>query len=53
MDDKVLRAPGEFLGLEDKYAAGPGTYVWNSKVYASLLGYQNQLPPVPGATDRV
>ncbi|KAI2608808.1 uncharacterized protein GGS25DRAFT_521982 [Hypoxylon fragiforme] len=30
--------PGQYLGPADKYVAGPGTHIYNSNLYSSLLG---------------
>jgi exosome complex component CSL4 len=38
MNDNKWVAPGTLLGTEEEYVAGKGTYVENSKIYASILG---------------
>ncbi|BBN19204.1 exosome complex component CSL4 [Marchantia polymorpha subsp. ruderalis] len=48
MSANEYRTPGEVLGWASEYVAGPGTYVWHEKVYASVVGL---LRLTPAATD--
>ncbi|KAH7280049.1 hypothetical protein KP509_37G050200 [Ceratopteris richardii] len=45
------RAPGELLGWASEYTSGRGTYVWNNKIYASVVGIEVvSQPPVAAET---
>lgn len=48
----VYRTPGEVLGRVSDYAAGLGTYEWQHKIYASVVGLQRILQPLPTAQDK-
>ena len=38
METSTIRTPGEVLGRASEYIAGHGTYAWNNKIYASVVG---------------
>ncbi|MCO5568329.1 hypothetical protein L7F22_022028 [Adiantum nelumboides] len=46
---ETWRTPGELLGRASEYTSGRGTYVWNNKIYSSVVGVErvSQPPPFP------
>jgi exosome complex component CSL4 len=40
-----LALPGQLLGPISKYAPGPGTHIFGSQIYASILGPVTSTPP--------
>eukprot|EP00249_Psilotum_nudum_P008552 c21359_g1_i1 orf=114-689(+) len=46
------KTPGELLGRASHYIAGPGTYIWDNKIYACVVGFQRVMPPPPNAEDK-
>lgn len=49
---ETLRTPGEVLGRASEYVAGKGTYAWNNKIYASVVGVERISQPLPSAQDK-
>ncbi|KAJ7533784.1 hypothetical protein O6H91_13G064700 [Diphasiastrum complanatum] len=47
----IYRTPGELLGSAFDYIAGTGTYTFQNKVYASLVGVQHIVEARSGAAD--
>ncbi|OCL12664.1 hypothetical protein AOQ84DRAFT_436858 [Glonium stellatum] len=41
----ALALPGQLLGPTSKYSPGPGTHIFDSQVYASILGPVTSIPP--------
>lgn len=48
----LCRTPGEVLGRASDYIPGPGTYVWQNKIYASAVGLQQVSQPPPTSPDQ-
>lgn len=48
---ETWRTPGELLGRASEYVAGKGTYVWNNKIYASVVGAERVSHPLSSAQD--
>ncbi|KAK1760830.1 exosome component 1 [Echria macrotheca] len=50
-----IAVPGQFIGPTSKYQAGPGTHVYESNVYSSLLGVVQVTQPAkpPGPPKRL
>ncbi|KAI2643145.1 hypothetical protein GGS21DRAFT_857 [Xylaria nigripes] len=52
---QTIAIPGQLLGPSNKYNAGPGTHIYDSNLYSSLLGTINVTQPekTPGPTRRM
>jgi exosome complex component CSL4 len=55
VQEKTVAIPGQLLGPSNKYRAGPGTYIHESSLYASLLGTISITEPekAPGPAKRI
>lgn len=52
MEMETRRTPGEVLGRASDYVAGNGTYAWNNKIYASVVGVERVSQSHPTAEDK-
>ncbi|KAL3695131.1 hypothetical protein R1sor_008782 [Riccia sorocarpa] len=52
MNAHDYKTPGEVLGWASEYVAGAGTYVWNQKVYASVVGLPRIMTAPANAEDQ-
>ena len=50
METSTIRTPGEVLGRASEYIAGHGTYAWNNKIYASVVGTEKLSHPSSSAS---
>ncbi|MCO5576561.1 hypothetical protein L7F22_030373 [Adiantum nelumboides] len=50
---ETWRTPGELLGRDSEYTSGRGTYVWNNKIYSSVVGVERVSQPPPFPQDKV
>lgn len=55
VQSKAVAIPGQLLGPSSKYNAGPGTHMYESNLYSSLLGIVSITQPekAPGLTKRM